>query len=711
MDEKLIRNSTSFPVKVSARLRELFEDYQKILRGEKDVEETEYLIAKGLKYYQYLVRSVMTNPDFGIGKDGNARGLLIYHTMGMGKTYLAVATAISLWDVRLPLVIVAKSLQKNFINTIRKYIKIMNPDDDEDELNDKQTKAVRKFKFVSIDAYNMATTVAKITSGTLNDRLIIIDEAHNLFRGIINNPSEKTNARKLYEMVMNARNIRLLFLTGTPASKDPFELVPCFNMLAGYDLLPAQYDVFYKNFVDTKNVTIKNRNKLANRIVGLVSHVSHTLPSEPVDSADSVSPSKSIELRTEGGFPEELKTIIERVEMSKEQYRQYLFAREKEESEGKGGSQFSGEDKIKQTADLALPGSESNVGSTYHVYSRSISNFNPPGDPNSTKKIYNVAAMYDEDFNNKSSPKAIKLISNLAESPGPALVYSQFVNVGGLAVIARFLKNAGYKSIRSLENIQKHNKNFAIISGDIKSEDRSKIQEVFNSPENAHGELIKVLLVSKTGTEGLDLKGIRQIHIFEPYWDKSREDQVKARGIRLGSHDHLPVEEREVQPFLYISIENKEMFEGMQPSEGGKLIEKITIDEKFHDRALIKHTMNNEFRELLREVSLECSINKYSEQCRVCVPTDAPLFHEDPIRDLRLPDPCKTLTETELTVTEITLPPLNAGEVATTYYYSKDPTSPFGIRFFKYDDELKTHSPIDPSTGLFMRLLEIVEKY
>ena len=74
-------------------------------------QDPEHLAAVGLKYYQFLVRAVMTNPEFGVGECGNARGLLIYHTMGMGKTFLAVATAMALWDVRAPLVIVAKALQ------------------------------------------------------------------------------------------------------------------------------------------------------------------------------------------------------------------------------------------------------------------------------------------------------------------------------------------------------------------------------------------------------------------------------------------------------------------------------------------------------------------------------------------------------------------------------------------------------------------------
>lgn len=727
-----VRNNTSFPVRVSARLRELFEEYTR-LRADGG-SSPEALAAGGLKYYQYLIRTVMTNPEYGIGECGNARGLLIYHTMGMGKTFLAVAAAMAMWDVRSPVVIVPKSIQKNFQETIEKFVALMNPTLSGDALRQKQAAAVKRFRFVSLDAYNMAKQVARVTSGSegsgsLNNHLLIVDEAHNLFRAIINSSNENTNARQLYEMVMEARNLRILFLTGTVPSKDPFELVPCFNMLAGYDLLPTQYEVFYKHYVNAGTPdsppTINNRGKLANRLLGLVSHATHTLPSDPSAAADDAGSAKHI--RDVGGFPEEMPLIIESVEMSPDQYRQYLLEREKEEAEGKGSGGPGGaptRERITNSPALSLPGSEAGAGSTYYVRSRSLSNFTPSEDDRDMA----VTDMPDSTFTDLTSPKIARLVENVETSPGPALVYSQFVDVGGLAVVARFLRGAGYAEYVVSSSGSKgtssgskgtssgpkapssapktHEHMYAVISGDVKPDDRVRIQEVFNSPKNAHGELIKVLLVSKTGAEGLDLKGVRQVHILEPYWDKSREDQVKARGVRLGSHDHLPREEREVQPYLYIAAANQKMFEGMQPTttektappQRYKLIETQTIDQWFHTRGLNKHTLNLMFRDLLRDVCLECAINGYGN-CRLCVPTDAPLFHEDPIRDLSLPDPCDPLVEIEVNVHEIQID-------GTTYFYQKNPSAPFGVQFFEYDEELEAHSPVDPSSGLFVRLHE-----
>lgn len=706
----LKKNSTAYPAESAERLRRLHAEYLRVLAAKGDT--AEHRAAAGLKYYQYLVRAVLTDPGYGLGDDfaDNGRGLLVYHAMGMGKTFLAVATAMAGWDARPPLVIVAKALQGNFAATVRRFVALLEPHLGKQALAEKQEAAVARFEFVSLDAYNMATQVAKATTGsenagTLRGRLLIVDEAHNFFRGVINSPSEKTNARRLYEMVMAARDLRILFLTGTPSAKDPFELVPCFNMLAGYELLPTQYEAFGAAYVDRARGAVKNRGLLANRLLGLVSHVGHGRPTAPGEA-----PGK----RPAGeGFPVELETRVERVEMAPDQYARYLQAREKEEAEGGGGGGGGGgprPERIAATPALSLPGSGSGRGSTYYVRSRSLGNFAPP----LPQRGRAVREMPPGAFTAETSPKIARLVANLEESPGPALVYSQFVDVGGLAAVKGFLRKAGYAAYSSSTGgraaaapARSGGRRYATISGDVRPEERARAQEAFNAPANARGAVIAVLLVSKTGAEGLDLKGVRQIHLLEPYWDKAREDQVKARGVRLGSHAHLPPASREVRPFLYLAVANAEMFRGMQPTAREaqapprryRLVEERTIDEAFHARGLERQRLNEDFRALLREVCLECAVNGY-EGCRRCEPTGGPLYHADYARDLRLPDPCRALVEEEVGVRELPL----AGEKGGPYFYRRDPARPLGVVFYEYDAALGAHAPVDPATGLFMRL-------
>ena len=303
-----------------------------------------------------------------------------------------------------------------------------------------------------MDAYNLADQIARVGvagehgqtegTGSLDGKLVIVDEAHNLSRAIINSPSETANARRLYDMIMEARNLRLVLMTGTPMAKDPFELVPLINMLAGTDLLPPQYEVFYRLYVDKATRRVKNRAKLANRLMGLVSHVTHTLPTSPPDEADIGKSASAPKPRQSGGFPEELPTVIERVEMAPDQYRRYLLVREKEDAEGKGGEGGPRGERMNGPA-LALPGSEKKAMRSYFVKSRSLSNYAPPRDAHG-----DVDALPDSAFTADSSPKADRITKRIGKSPGSVLVYSQFREMGGLKVIARFLRKDGYKEFK-----------------------------------------------------------------------------------------------------------------------------------------------------------------------------------------------------------------------------------------------------------------------
>jgi hypothetical protein len=250
---------------------------------------------------------------------------------------------------------------------------------------------------------------------------------------------------------------------------------------------------------------------------------------------------------------------------------------------------------------------------------------------------------------------------------------------------------------------------YAVITGEIPSEERIRIVSVFNSPENSHGELIKAILVSKTGAEGLDLKWIRETHQVEPYWDRARDDQVRARAVRLGSHDGLPPAEREVQPYLYVATANMSIWKHM-PSAAR---EPATIDEQFYERASRRYELNRSFRAVLAEACLECDLFGYGAAapgvagrrltCRSCVPTNAALWLPDPAADVRMPDSC----ELQLEQTIEAAPLVVDGQ---TFYYTADPDSSFGYSFFEERADLGAYAPVDPADPRVPKLLQQVLK-
>ena len=75
-----------------------------------------------------------------------------------------------------------------------------------------------------------------------------------------------------------------------------------------------------------------------------------------------------------------------------------------------------------------------------------------------------------------------------------------------------------------------------------------------NDTNNVNGENIKVILISSAGSEGLDFKYIRQIHILEPWYNINRIEQIIGRGVRTCSHKDLSLVERNVLIFMYASL-------------------------------------------------------------------------------------------------------------------------------------------------------------
>src|SRR3989344_4624289 len=402
-----------------------------------------------LKYYQNIVRVYMLSNDIG------ARGLLLYHSMGMGKSIEAVAIAMEFIDERQPIILLTKSLQDNFHDNIIKYMKLRSKYDPKfviGTLNDKDLKNYinKKFSFVSMNASNMMKqmlnasegTIGKemdkilsrkmkdiVKLGTLDNKLLIIDEAHNLFRAVTNGSQ---NAKELYDMILTSKNLKIVLLSGTPIANNPFELSVCFNILAGKlnePILPEDYNDFYKYFVDSDNKVIKNKEKLQNRIMGLVSYISHE--STPGKKIGLIGTGTDIE------FPKLLDIIIRYIPMSQEQYVIYLLARDKELEE----KQKYPPHPLKPVPSMQKP--RDMRSSSYRVKSRQISNYSP-GSGYMDKKFAEINPLSIPE-NRVTSPKLVDLYKNIIESPGLNLVYSQFIGIGGLGIIARFLEINGWK--------------------------------------------------------------------------------------------------------------------------------------------------------------------------------------------------------------------------------------------------------------------------
>jgi hypothetical protein len=76
---------------------------------------------------------------------------------------------------------------------------------------------------------------------------------------------------------------------------------------------------------------------------------------------------------------------------------------------------------------------------------------------------------------------------------------------------------------------------------------------LFNSSINSHGEYVNLFLASQTFNEGLDLKAVRHIHIFEPLITWASDKQTIGRAARYCSHADLDKSEWDVTIHRYAS--------------------------------------------------------------------------------------------------------------------------------------------------------------
>lgn len=109
------------------------------------------------------------------------------------------------------------------------------------------------------------------------------------------------------------------------------------------------------------------------------------------------------------------------------------------------------------------------------------------------------------------------------------------------------------------------------------------------------GSKIKVVLISQAGSEGLDFKAIRQIHILEPWYNMNRNEQIIGRGVRNFSHKDLPFEKRNVQIFLYGTILKNALEEA--------------VDLYVYRISEIKAVKIGKVTRLLKETAVDCIIN------------------------------------------------------------------------------------------------------
>lgn len=183
----------------------------------------------------------------------------------------------------------------------------------------------------------------------------------------------------------------------------------------------------------------------------------------------------------------------------------------------------------------------------------------------------NIRVASNKIDNQTTSPKVmwtVNKVETIVRNGGRVVVFSNFINAG----ITIIQKNLAKKGIGC---------NF--ITGKINRKERNEIVKEYNSGK------MPVLLISKAGGEGLDLKRTTAVIMLEPTWNSASRTQIFGRGIRNGSHLDLPESLRHVDCYILLMVKPK-IIEGAYKSNlpsGDKFIYNITEDKHVASEAIL----------------------------------------------------------------------------------------------------------------------------
>jgi len=243
------------------------------------------------------------------------------------------------------------------------------------------------------------------------------------------------------------------------------------------------------------------------------------------------------------------------------------------------------------------------------------------------------------------SPKFLNILENIQdpEHQGLHLVYSQFRTAEGIGLFSLVLEKNGFARF----NIKKNNLNvweidipevdegkptYALYTGTETSEEKEMLRHIYNGEwdqipdsissvlkakyrNNNMGEVIKVFMITSSGSEGINLRNTRYVHIMEPYWHPVRSEQVIGRARRICSHKDLPKALQTVEVFVYIMIFSEAQMKSdlaieLKRKDLSKALPRlpITSDQFLFEISEIKASLTGQLTDAIKESAFDCYV-------------------------------------------------------------------------------------------------------
>ena len=243
------------------------------------------------------------------------------------------------------------------------------------------------------------------------------------------------------------------------------------------------------------------------------------------------------------------------------------------------------------------------------------------------------------------SPKFLHVLENIQdpENLGLHLVYSQFRTMEGIGIFSLTLDKNGFTQFKikknssgiwsiDIDEVNKGKPTYALYTGTETSEEKEMLRHIYNGewdqiPEsisielkriaknNNMGEVIKVFMITSSGSEGINLRNTRYVHIMEPYWHPVRTEQVIGRARRICSHKSLPKALQTVEVFVYLMVFTPEQLKSddaieLKRKDLSKSVPHVpmTSDQYLYEISEIKANLTAQLTDAVKETAFDCYI-------------------------------------------------------------------------------------------------------
>ena len=183
---------------------------------------------------------------------------------------------------------------------------------------------------------------------------------------------------------------------------------------------------------------------------------------------------------------------------------------------------------------------------------------------------------------NDRHPKLDEVVRRVEEEHrrgGKSVVFSTYLH-SGLYRIRQLLAARGVPS--------------EVYEGATPAREKKRIVRDYNE------DRVRVLLLSESGKEGLDLKNTTQMHVVEPQWNEEKVAQVIGRGVRYQSHTREP---RHVDVYRYYSTLPPEADAFFHDYPSTSLLKRMGADEILMEITVRKNEVNTAFLQRLVRIS------------------------------------------------------------------------------------------------------------